>query len=491
MDSPDIMQQPSAASSIGAQFLANAPAASQDEANATPTTGQPSATPAPAQAAPAAPSPEQQAAVAQTAKHTAIGKMFHTLATGGTGSSASNFWRTVVGGAFAGIGAANDAPVTARGPYGDVRDTSMGGAASRGFRAGMGQAEQQQDRERKQAQQQKEEQRRDQESKIQLDDAVLRKHADARAQQASIQNSVEHEKRMKELDQTIATGNWEQSQRTAETAQQQVKFFNDLQDVGATPLSGSDGEPLQFSTHEEAEKAAHDNSKFFIGDFKTRTAYDPTTNTYSVYKVPDTDIKNVKLKDPTNGQVHTIPRMTASQYLDYQVRVQNLKKGALEISKIGAEIGRLKNDTKASGLYGNALGELTAATDKDGNTDLGKISAGSKQVLYDHASRGLADSSRTMLAAVDKHARARAAFDDSAAEEAQQEIETLKPIVQGYGDTLRQLHGHPKAAPAQTALNQSSSATPAKIAAGQQVTLKSGQRVTVTKVNPDGTFDYK
>src|SRR5882762_9313783 len=192
MDSPDINQQP--ASSIGAQFLTangGAPAASQDEANATPTSGQPSA--APAQAAPAPPSPEQQAAVAQTAKHTAIGKMFHTLATGGTGSSASNFWRTVVGGAFAGIGAANDAPVTARGPYGDVRDTSMGGAASRGFRAGMGQAEQQQDRERKQAQQQKEEQRRDQESKIQLDDAVLRKHADARAQQASIQNSVEHE----------------------------------------------------------------------------------------------------------------------------------------------------------------------------------------------------------------------------------------------------------------------------------------------------------
>jgi len=123
MDSPDITQQP--ASSIGAQFLANAnggaPAASQDEANATPQNGTPGATQAPAQAAPA-PLPEQQAAVAQTAKHTAIGKMFHTLANGGTGSSASNFWRTVVGGAFAGIGAANDAPVVARGPYGDVRD---------------------------------------------------------------------------------------------------------------------------------------------------------------------------------------------------------------------------------------------------------------------------------------------------------------------------------------------------------------------------------
>jgi len=126
------MQQPSAASSIGAQFLANAaPAASQDEANATPQTGQPSATPAPAQAAPA-PSPEQQQAAAQNAHHLSIGRMFANLSKG-SGTSASNFWRTVVGGAFAGIGAADSAPVTARGPYGDVKDTSMGGAASRGF----------------------------------------------------------------------------------------------------------------------------------------------------------------------------------------------------------------------------------------------------------------------------------------------------------------------------------------------------------------------
>src|SRR6266480_1156359 len=416
MSDSDIQQQPT--TSIGEQFIANGgqPVPTQDAAQQAPQNGQPGATPASAQAAPA-PSPEQQAAVAQTAKHTAIGKMFHTLATGGTGSSASNFWRTVVGGAFAGIGAAESAPVTARGPYGDVRDKSMGGAASRGFAAGMSLAEQQEDRQRQQAQQQKEEQRRDQESKIQLDESVLRKQADARAQQASIQSSVEHEKRMKMLDQTIASGNWEQSQRTAQAAQNQVKFFNDLQDVGATPLPDADGNPLQFSTHQQAEKAAHDNPKFFIGDFKTRTAYDPTTNKYSVYKVPDTDIKNVQLKDPTNGQVHTIPRMSPSQYLDYQVRVQNLKKGALEVSKIGAEIGRFRNDTKASGLYGNALKELTAATDKDGNTDLGKISAGSRQVLYDHASKGLEDSSRTMLAAVDKHARAKAAFDDSAAEE--------------------------------------------------------------------------
>src|SRR5437660_10435972 len=148
-DSVDIQQQPSA-TSIGEEFIKNGgqPVPTQDFAAAqqAPQTGQPSATPAPAQAASAPPSPEEQAAVAQNAKHTAIGRMFHTLATGGTGSSASNFWRTVVGGAFAGIGAANDAPVVARGPYGDIRDKSVGGAASRGFAAGMNQTLQQPDR---------------------------------------------------------------------------------------------------------------------------------------------------------------------------------------------------------------------------------------------------------------------------------------------------------------------------------------------------------
>src|SRR6266446_8076858 len=130
---------------------------------------------------------------------------------------------------------------------------------------------------------------------------MLRKASDARAQQASIQASVEHEKRIKMLDQSIQSGNWEQSQRTAKAAQDQVAFFNALQDVGATPLADVDGKALQFSTHDEAEKAAHDNPKFFIGDFKTRTAYDPTRNKNSVYKVPDTHIKNDKLNDPRTG----------------------------------------------------------------------------------------------------------------------------------------------------------------------------------------------
>jgi hypothetical protein len=421
MDSPDINQQP--ASSIGAQFLTangGAPAASQDEANATPTSGQPSS--APAQAAPAPPSPEQQAEVAQTAKHTAIGRLFHTLATGGTGSSASNFWRTVVGGAFAGIGAANDAPVTARGPYGDVRDKSMGGAASRGFAAGMGLAQQQQDRQRQQAQQQKEEQRRDQESKIQLDDSVLRKQADARAQQASIQNSVEHEKRMKQLDQNIAAGDWEQGQRAAKAAQDQVNFFNSLQEAGAQPLSGAEGEPLQFSTHEEAEKAAHDNPKFWIGNFKTRTAYDPGTGKYGVYRVPDTDLKNVQLKDQ-QGNVHTIPRMSPSDFLDFQVRQQNLTKGALSIDEAKVRLAQIREDRKSSSAYGKALAELDKV---DGDAD--KLSPSSRTLLYSTASKNLGDAIRAKTAA-DK-------AEDADAQEA------ANAAIKHYSGVLSGLHGN-------------------------------------------------
>jgi len=117
-----------------------------------------------------------------------------------------------------------------------------------------------------------------------------------------------------------------------------------------------------------------------------------------VYKVPDTDIKNVQLKDPTTSKMHTIPRMTASEYLDYQSRVQNLKKGALEINKVQAEITRLQTDAKASGLYGAALKDLTAATDKDGNVDISKISAGSRAVLVEHAAKGLEDAGRAQWA---------------------------------------------------------------------------------------------
>jgi hypothetical protein len=36
--------------------------------------------------------------------------------------------------------------------------------------------------------------------------------------------------------------------------------------------------------------------------------------------------------------VHTMPRMTANEFLDDQSRVQNLKKDALEAAKFGEEL---------------------------------------------------------------------------------------------------------------------------------------------------------
>ena len=425
MDSPSIAQQPT--NSIGEQFLANggdptqAPPVSPSSdspapAPATQPTPQNGLQPNAAQAAPA-PDPV-------SAKHQAIGKFFHGLVNSGSGSSSSKFWRTIVGSALAGmagIGAAEDGPVI-HGPYGDVPNRSVLGAAARGIQAGVKMRQDAQDRQLKLAKDQKEEQRRDQESKIQLDDSVLRKHADARAQQTSIQNSVEHEKRMVMLDQTIKNGNWEEAQHTAKSAQDQVAFFNALQDVGAKPLADADGNALRFETHEDAEKAAHDNPKFFIGDFKTRTAYDPSTGKYGIYRVPDTDIKDVKLKD-SQGVTHTIPHMTASEYMDYQVRVQNLQKGSLSIQEAQERLKQLREDRKAGSAYSQALAEL----DKVGG-DADKLSPSSRTVLYTTASKNLGDA-----------VRARVSADKAEDTEAQ---DAALQAIRHYSGVLSRLHGN-------------------------------------------------
>jgi hypothetical protein len=445
---PDQIEQQPSASAIGEQFLANSGRPIPDSTPAQPTVPTPqNAQPAPAPPQ-AAPSPEQQAAIAQTAKHQMVGRMFQALTQGGSGSSASNLWRSVISGALIGMGAAESAPVVAHGPYGDIVSSSPIGAAGRAFTAVQQDREHQKELQQRQDQIDKQNKQREFENKLQMDDLTLKKAADARAQQSSIQNSVEHEKLMQVHDLAIQNGKFELAQKAAQSAQQQVNFFNALQDVGAQPLQGSDGNPLQFSTHEEAEKAAHDNPKFFIGDFKTRTAYDPTTNKYGIYRVPDTDIKNIQLKDE-QGVTHTIPRMSATEYLDYQSRKQNLKKGALEISKIGAEVTRLQNDTKSSGIYGNALKELNGATDKDGNVDLTKVSPGSRAVLYDHSAKGLEDASRAILAAIGKRSAAVISGDKDSIDEANQEISALQPLVKTYSGTLNALHGNPPPNPNQ------------------------------------------
>jgi hypothetical protein len=262
-----------------------------------------------------------------------------------------------------------------------------------------------------------------------MDDLKLRKAADARAQQESIRRSVEQEKLMQVHDIAIQNGKFELAQKAAQSAQQQVSFFNALQDVGAQPLPDSEGQSLQFSTHEEAERAAHDNPKFFIGDFKTRTAYDPGTGKYGIYRVPDTDVKNVQLTDQ-QGVTHTIPRMSAADYLDFQSRQQNLVKGRLGIEEARERLTQLREDRKSSSAYGKALGELDKVA---GDAD--KLSPSSRTVLYTTASKNLGDAIRAKTAA-DKAEDAEA---QGAASEA----------IQHYSGVLSQLHGrNPNAAQA-------------------------------------------
>jgi hypothetical protein len=484
MEDQNAMQQSSPADAyIAATQSGNAPAVTPQPSQQ-PADDSGNAAPSPALASPQTGQPNAPAPNENFAH-----KFISSFADSGSGTSSSRFWRGLVGAAMTGIvgaGAAENAPVI-QGPYGPIKSTSIAGAASRGAEAGMQLRMGQQDRARKQQQQDAEQKRLDQQSKIELDDATLRKASDARAQTASIQNSVEFEKRSKMLDQSIATGNWEAQQRIAQSAQQQVAAYNALQDVGATPLPDKDGNPLEFSTHDEAEKAAHDNPKFFIGDFKTRTAYNPNTGRFAIFRVPDGDIKNVKMTDDS-GTVHTIPRMNASDYLQFQERRQNLVKTKMETSKLGAEITKMQTDVKSSGLYGSALKDLTAATDKDGNVDLTKMPAGSRAVLVEHSAKGMEDALRARAAAIEKHTKAVQAEDQAAIDDANQNIEDATQIVRHYSGVLNSVTGNRKPVGAQGA----GAANPAKptVQVGSKVTLKNGQTVQVTKINPDGTFEH-
>ena len=377
-----------------------------------------SATPAPAvnpQSGPSAPAPNPA--------HAFISK----FANSGSGSSASNFWRSLVSSAIVGMGAGGATPVVAHGPYGDVRDTSVGGAASRGFQAGSGLAQEQQNRQRKQQMQDAEEQRKNQQSKIELDDATLRKAADARAQTASIEASVRHERQLQLLDQDIDKGKFDSLQRTAQSAQQQVAFYNSLNEVGAQPLADPDGNPLQFSNHNDAEKAAHDNPSFFIGDFQTRTVYDPSTNKYAIYRVPDQEF-STQIKDQA-GNTHTV-RLKAADYLDYQTKQQNLRKNELGIQEAQARLAQMGEDRKNGTAYAQALTEL----DKVGD-DTDKLSPSSRTLLYSTAAKGLEDALRAHTAAVKA--------DDTDAVDASMEA------VKHYGSVLGRLNGAPKPANAQ------------------------------------------
>jgi hypothetical protein len=420
---------------------ADAYIAATQSGNAPAATPQPSAQPADDNSAAPAPSPANPqtgqapsapaspAAPAATPHENFAHKFISSFADAGSGTSSSRFWRGLVGAAMTGIvgaGAAENAPVI-QGPYGPIKSTSIAGAASRGAEAGLQLRQNQQDRARKQQQQDAEQKRLDQESSIQLDDAKLRKAADARAQTASIESSVRHERQLKLLDQDIDKGNFDSLQRTAQAAQQQVAFGNALHDVGAQPLADPDGNPLQFATHDDAEKAAHDNPKFFIGDFDTRTVYDPSSNKYAIYRVPNADF-STQIKDQA-GNNHTV-KMKAADYLDYQTKQQNLRKNELGIQEAQARLAQMGEDRKKGTAYAQALTEL----DKVGD-DTDKLSPSSRTLLYTTAAKGLEDALRSHTAAVKA--------DD------QDAIDASMVAVKHYGSVLGRLNGTPKSAAAQ------------------------------------------
>ena len=376
MDSPDINQNP--ASAIGTAFLANGGAPQGDtDLNATPA---PVAQPSPQNAQPTASAQPAASAdpAATTAKHTLIGKFFHNLTNTGSGSSASGLWRSIIGGALAGIagaGAAEDAPMI-QGPYGAVRDRSAAGAASRGFQAGMNLRQQKEDRQRKQAQQ-------DQESKIQVSDSVLRQQANARAQIESIQRSAEHDVNIQRLKQEVARNDEEAADRAREKVAksnlQQTNHFNLLNSAGAETLQTPDGKDAEFDSMADAEAAAHKNPKFYISGFLTRTSTDPATGKFVVYKVPDKE-EDFAVTDDL-GVTHHV-RTTPENFITYRMNQQKLVNEQLTGKKLQQELADGIAERKKDSAYQTALADL----DKNSG-DIEKMQPSSRAVLLDRASK--------------------------------------------------------------------------------------------------------
>jgi hypothetical protein len=111
--------------------------------------------------------------------------------------------------------------------------------------------------------------------------------------------------------------------------------------------------------------------------------------------------------------------------------------------------------------------------DKQGG-DISKLQPSSRSVLLDRASKDYLVSTTALRNAKD--------IDDP------ELLSAVRTQALNASRVLDKIYGANK--PAQVPPPAGAAAAP-KISTGQQVTLKNGQKVTITKVRPDGTFDYK
>jgi hypothetical protein len=233
------------------------------------------------------------------------------------------------------------------------------------------------------------------------DEMTLRKAANARDQQRSIDLAHEHAMHMSRAQQDLEQGKIEFAERTTEFDQRQADRMNLLRTAGAKPLTYPDGKPVEeFNSPQEAATWANKNSALAIQSGKYNTVFevDPVTNRYVIMQKPlswddpqwlgvKTDPKtNLPVKDKdgqmipdgnfkgTNGKVE-VPagQMTPHQLYDSQTRLLDLQSKILSREEALERLKNMKRERikdqqlqKADDEFNRAQGNPDAIDEKTG-----------------------------------------------------------------------------------------------------------------------------
>ncbi len=234
------------------------------------------------------------------------------------------------------------------------------------------------------------------------DEMTLRKAANARDQQRSIDAAQEHILHMDQSRQQIEQGKFDFAERTLEFEQRQADRMNLLSTLGAKPITYPDGKPVQeFNSPTEAAEWANKNSALAINPGKYNTVFevDPVTNRYVIMQKPlswddptwlgvKKDPKtNLPIKDKdgqmipdgsfkgTNGKVE-VPagQMTPHQMYDSQIRLLDLRNKELSREEALEHLKNMKRErakdeqqVRADDEWNRANGNPDAIDPKTGN----------------------------------------------------------------------------------------------------------------------------
>ena len=302
------------------------------------------------------------------------------------------------------------------------------------------------------------------------DEMTLRKAANARDQQRSLDLAQEHILHMEQGRQQLEQGKFEFAQRTTEFEQKQADRINLLRTLGAKPLTYPDGKPVQeFNSPEEAGEWANKNAALAINSGKYNTVFevDPVTNRYVIMQKPlswddpqwlgvKVDPKtNLPIKDKdgqmipdgtfkgTNGKVE-VPsgQMTPHQLYESQIHLIDLRNKELSREEALERLKNMKRErakdeqqTKADDEYNRAGGNPDAIDEKTGNFI---VSPSSRTILQQRFIKEAAMEG-TILSAVQKEMDRVGQPGAGATDEEKWEYEGMKQEANQAHDNLRQL----------------------------------------------------